>query len=289
MNLFSKFINVLKEEGFISSIERFSNYIIRNSFLNNFLNKDIKNSKLINQLELLKIYKTDLTLERIGPKNDGGYILPNNLSNIDFCISPGVAASFEFERKLKKEWNIDSILIDGTLEKSLEEKIEKLNEFKFIKKNLSNKNTKNQISLDYLLKSLENKKLILQMDIEGFEYEILSNIKEKNLNRFDHIVIEFHDFFRIKKGIFNRKFFKIIRKLNKYFTLVHIHPNNCCEVFEINSIQVPNVFEVTFVNNSLVKYKKIEKIEIPHPEDSPNLAYKSEILLDEFFYNGKIH
>lgn len=286
MNILSKIFFIFKSEGFRSLIERSLNFIIRNSFLKLYLNKVIKNEKLIKQLRSLKIYKTDLTLKRVGPINDGGYILPSNLSSVDFCISPGVAASFEFERQLKKDWNIDSILIDGTLEKSLAEKIESLNEFKFIKKNLANKDTKNHISIDHLLKSLEGKKLILQMDIEGYEYEILSNIKEKNLKQFDHLIVEFHDFFQIKKGIFNRKLFKIINKVNKYFTLVHIHPNNCCGVFEINSINIPNVFEVTFVNNSLLKYKKIENLNLPHPEDSPNLAYKNEILLDKFFYNN---
>lgn len=288
MSIFYKIINIFKNEGLISLIKRFLNFIIRNSFLNSYLNKEIQNEKLITQLKSLKIYKTNLSLERIGPMNDGGYILSNNLKDIDICISPGVAASFEFERHLKKDWNIESILIDGTLEKSLEEKIINLNEFRFIKKNLSNKDTKTQISLDYILKTLVNKKIILQMDIEGFEYEILSNISEKNINKFDQMIIEFHDIFLIKKGIFNRKFFKIINKINKFFTLVHIHPNNCCDVFEVNSIKIPNVFEATFINNSILRYKKIEQLKFPHPQDSPNLPFKDEIILDEFFFNGKI-
>jgi len=287
MNIFLKIFIIFKNEGLKSLLERSISFFIRNTFLDSHFNKEVESKKLIEQLTSMKIYKTNLSLTRIGPKNDSGYLLPENLDDIDYCISPGVGDAFEFEINLKKKWNIQSLLIDGTLKKSLEDKIRNLNEFKFINKNLSNKDTKNQISFSTILKSFENKKLMLQMDIEGSEYNILNNISESHLKRFNYIVIEFHDFDQIKKNLLNKKIFGIIDKINKYFTLIHIHPNNCCDVFKVSSINIPNVFEATYVNNSLINFKKLEKLNFPHPEDSPNLSYKKEILLDNFFYNGK--
>ena len=42
--------------------------------------------------------------------------------------------------------------------------------------------------------------ILLQMDVEGSEYEIINRIKEANLNKFKILVIEFHYF----EQIFNK-------------------------------------------------------------------------------------
>ena len=63
--------------------------------------------------------------------------------------------------------------------------------------------------------------LIMQMNIEGFEYEVLDFASKELINRFRIIVIENHglDLFEsLKMGVF--------RKLLSTHVCVNIHPNN---------------------------------------------------------------
>ena len=45
---------------------------------------------------------------------------------------------------------------------------------------------------------------------------------------------------------FFRKFYICFKKLNTYFEVNHIHPNNCCGITKVDEIIIPNVLEVTF-------------------------------------------
>src|SRR5882672_12776193 len=50
-------------------------------------------------------------LIRIGSDRDGGYLLPDDLEGIQYCFSPGVGASADFENHLAL-LNIKSFLAD---------------------------------------------------------------------------------------------------------------------------------------------------------------------------------
>ena len=51
--------------------------------------------------------------------------------------------------------------------------------------------------------------MILQLDIEGSEYEVLHAISEKNLRRFDILIVEMHNLFMLNNQIFYKYFYLV--------------------------------------------------------------------------------
>ena len=78
------------------------------------------------------------------------------------------------------------------------------------------------------------------MDIEGSEYEIINSITETNLKRFKIMVIEFHHFEQIITQLGYTMVSKVISKINKYFDVSYIHPNNSSSVHKIKGIKIPS-------------------------------------------------
>ena len=64
----------------------------------------------------LKIFDTGHKLIRVGPDFDGGYVLPDILNEIEFCYSPGVGHTSEFEKQISEK-NIKCFLADYNVEK----------------------------------------------------------------------------------------------------------------------------------------------------------------------------
>lgn len=253
--------------------------IIKGIFYNYFIIKN--NTQIVkNFLSKIFIYDCGHKLIRIGNINDSSYLVPNILNKIKFCFSPGVGKSSSFEDDLLK-FNIKSFLADGTISKP-----PTLNH-NFLRKNLSIYNDNKNITLDKWVKSKLGKNisnnLLLQMDIEGSEIDVLFNTSEKILQKFKILVIEFHHFKFLGIPEFNRLYKIIFNKLLKFFTICHIHPNNCCGLSTYKDYKIPNVMEFTFINNNEVKKKKFIK-KIPHDLDLINNLNKKDIKLPLIFY-----
>jgi len=106
-------------------------------------------------------------------------------------------------------------------------------------------NKKNSVSLNSIFqKPHKNFSVFLKIDIEGSEYEILSQISkfEKKINS---IIIEFHN---INKKRNLEKIKNFILK-SKFFKLIHIHGNNFSPL-DRNSD--PTCVELTFVNKNII-------------------------------------
>lgn len=83
--------------------------LIKN-FLRNFffyMKLDISSKTADTKIESFfrMFYPYDLGYEliRIGSENDGGYLVPNILNEVNTCISPGVGHTNSFEKDLKKK------------------------------------------------------------------------------------------------------------------------------------------------------------------------------------------
>ena len=208
--------------------------------------------ELSNFIKKIKVFNLGYDLIRVGKLQDGGYLVPNILSKIDYCFSPGVGDKFSFEEDLIDKGIKKCFLADGTISKPKFSK--KIN---FINKNISFKDTKKTIRLDTWIKKKvkNNNNLLLQMDIEGHEYEVLNSVPLSILNRFKIIVIEFHHLESLFTD-FGLKFIKpTFFKLLESFDICHIHPNNCCGIYEHKNIKIPSVAEFTFLSKKLTKKK----------------------------------
>lgn len=60
-----------------------------------------------------KLHPVDcgIDLIRVGSKEDGGYLVPDDLDGIEYCFSPGVSDLADFENQLA-DLNIKSFLAD---------------------------------------------------------------------------------------------------------------------------------------------------------------------------------
>ena len=224
-------------------------------------------------------------LIRVGGNGDGGYLVPRDLGAISACFSPGVNDEASFESDLLTNYGIPSHLADYSVNSPPECAREK----SFEKKFLGAYNSEIYISLEEWVQKYEGGRdsfdLMLQMDIEGAEYEAILSTPLSVMRRFRIMIVEFHDF----QHIGHPQFFKIVsatfEKIFQLFYPVHIHPNNCGSCRDINGIQVPPVFEMTLIRKDrgfVTGYRK----SFPHSLDAPNLPGRPETVLPSNWYRS---
>jgi hypothetical protein len=222
-----------------------------------------------------------VNLTRIGGEGDGGYLMPNVLESVSHCFSPGVNDIAHFEAELSKDYGIKSFLADASVSKAplVDEN------FQFIKKFLGSRTHGDFVTLsDWMAASLDGseRELVLQMDIEGGEYDVLTFESEATLSRFSVMAFEFHSL----QSLFDRNFLKMItaifEKIYKNFSVCHVHPNNCCGIASLNGVSVPKVIEVTFVRNDVVKqFLNDSNVSLPHDLDRKNVSDRADIMMPD--------
>ncbi len=243
----------------------------------------VDKQRVVDLIKTLQPWDTDLELIRLGPNKDGGYLVPNDLKNIEACFSPGVGNEIGFE-KACLENNMKIYLADATVGEP------DLNgtKFNFIKKNIGVISNNNNITIDDWINSSKLKKdsdLLLQMDIEGDEYFSLLSISNKLLNRFRIIIIEFHNLDNIWFHDFHLLFSYTFKKLLQNHTIIHLHPNNCCGIENRMGVQIPRVMELTFIRNDRIMMKK-KQTNFPHYLDKDCIEQKPHISLPRNWYEG---
>ena len=208
-------------------------------------------------------------LIRLGPKGDGGYLIPDDLLGITHLFSPGVCGVSGFELSCA-ESGIKVYMADKSVDRPPAEHLN----FSFIRKHIGVTRSENVICMnEWVRESLagedEVNDLLLQMDIEGAEYAVILSMDPEILRMFRVIVIEFHSL----DQLWNRQFFEVARqafdKICKDHDCVHIHPNNCCGVSTVEDIAIPVVAELTFYRKDrLFTGKYVDKL--THDDDYPN-------------------
>jgi hypothetical protein len=231
-------------------------------------------------IKKLKPYATEHPLIHVGPAFDGGYLLPDDFEGIKSCYSPGVGESSNFELDLAKR-GIRSYMADA----SVHGPAAPHPLFSFEKKFLGA-----QDSGDYTtLASWVNRytptdhNLILQMDIEGGEYPVITSTPEEILSKFRIICIEFHSLQLMWKRENLNNLNTVFNKLLKNFTIVHLHPNNHERGFVKDNITIPPVLEITLLRNDRIKQKSPAKV-FPHPLDFDNAPHLEPFPLPAEWY-----
>lgn len=223
-------------------------------------------------------YRFENDLIRVGPNKDGGYLIPNDLEGIHACFSPGVGDCSEFELWCFNR-GIEIFLADGSIDHPpLENSSVNYN---FLKKYLGSRDDSKSISLNTWVQSnvsQEEHDLLLQMDIEGAEYDCLINTPESMLNRFRIMVIEFHDLDRLWETTFFNDAKVVFEKILKNHKCVHIHPNNHIKIESKNHIDIPPVTEFTFIRKDRIK-SDVFATKFPHRLDFDNAPSQPTIKL----------
>jgi hypothetical protein len=239
---------------------------------------------LIKLLHSLRPVKTKYPLIRVGGKNDGGYLLPDDLSGVTRCFSPGVAETFTFERDLLNR-GIWSHLADASVDMPMH-----LPTLSFEKKFLGAINDDTTMTLEHWVRSKPDDAgdFLLQMDIEGSEYETIIATPIDILRRFRIIVLEVHHAeYWFNNPIAWDTVHVFFAKLLQDFNVVHLHPNNNCPFIEADGILLPTVFEISLLR----KDRAVPEgycTEFPHPLDQPNVLDKPDRPLPVSMYGEAV-
>ncbi len=94
--------------------------------------------------------------------------------------------------------------------------------------------------------------LLLKMDVEGNEYGVLSAASDDSLKSFSQIALEVHWLHRLDEFAFCKTFIEVFERLNKLFTLCHVHANNCAPLIFVEGLPCADVLELTYVRKDLV-------------------------------------
>lgn len=235
---------------------------------------------LENFFNAIRPVETQCPLVRIGGRGDGGYLLPDDFAGIDTCFSPGVGPTSAFEEDLAGR-GIKSFLADYSVDRPASENAM----FHFEKKFIGSYHDDKQMTLESWVNRNHtgSSDLILQMDIEGGEYEAISNASLELLTRFRILVIEFHELDELFCPFGLRIIQSVFAKLLKNFNIVHLHPNNCLPLVKVKEYAVPKTLEVTFLRKDRIVTQK-PQLNFPHLLDEKSTDLVPDIILPNCWY-----
>lgn len=206
-------------------------------------------------------------LIRVGPAGDGGYLVPDDLQGIEACFSPGTGDLVEFEEDCVRR-GMKAFLAD----RSLDRPPELTSGCSFIPRFIGATTDDEFITLDdWVEQELPGSRgdLLLQIDIEGYEYETLLSASDSLMKRFRMIVGEFHNL----DQLWNQPFFQIASrvfdKILKTHVCVHNHPNNLGGLVTWKGVEIPRTTELSFIRRDRATKDELVR-SFPHPLDADN-------------------
>lgn len=212
----------------------------------------------------LRPFESGHPLIRLGPNSDGGYLIPDDLEGITACFSPGVSAVSGFEADCAQR-GIKVFLADYSVDGPAEQHPA----FTFTKKYLGATTSDVFMTLDSWVSenAPDAGDLLLQMDIEGCEYQVILSTSDDIMRRFRIIVVEFH----FLDQMWNRPFYfvasPVFDKLLQTHVCVHIHPNNTAAPIPKRGLSIPPLMEFTFLRRDRVESRE-PCMTFPHPLDA---------------------
>lgn len=236
--------------------------------------------KLKEFFSMVRPVSTSKPLVHIGCQGDGGYLVPEDFEGISACFSPGVSTVADFELDLAKK-HIPCFLADYSVQSApVQHPL-----IQFDKKFLGLTNDDIYTTLDRWVeeKMPKSEDFILQMDIEGSEYDVLFDVSEATLKKFRIIVIEFHHLDRLMVQDSFEFINLIFKKITKYFDVVHNHPNNCEKPYIYGEFEIPPIMEITFLRKGRGQYEN-KQLLFPHPLDRPNIPDRDDFPLPKCWY-----
>lgn len=219
-----------------------------------------------------------LRLVRLGAEGDGGYLVPDDLKGIEACFSPGVNDQVAFEVDLMA-LGIPSHLCDASIERVPAT----LSGFTFEKKFLGLCEEGNFTTLCAWFARYASvddaHDYMLQMDIEGAEYDVLNSTPRDVLRKFRIIVIELHHFARVFDPLVCQQIHTLLSRLARDFVVAHIHGNNHGDPVSNGTFEVPRSLEVSLLRRDRPWTESVSP-SLPHQLDRPCVSHRPEVVLD---------
>lgn len=232
--------------------------------------------RLLDLVRRLRPEPCGFPLVRIGPKRDGGYLVPDDLDGIEACFSPGVGRTFAFEADLLAR-GIPSHLADASVPKPPDLP----DGLTFDPVFLGARTADGLVTLDEWVGKLRpgaRGDLLLQMDIEGSEYTVLPSLDPATLARFRIVIVEFHQLPLLADPFICRILSPAFEVLLEQFVPVHLHPNNVRRSKRFGELEVPRTMEFTFLRRDRVRPGGPAPT-FPHPLDADCVEDRPTITL----------
>jgi len=239
-------------------------------------------ARLQQVLDCLTPHGCDVPLMRIGGGADGGYLLPDDLDGIAASFSPGVSDKMDFDLAVL-ERGIPSFLADASVPG-----LPQPHPLATFDPLFLGPRTEGQfISLDDWVARYapDTGDLLLQMDIEGAEYDTLAAASDETLGRFRILLVEFHGFHRMLSPKHLARMAPALERLARSHVVVHLHPNNASPLVHAGGLSLPPVFEAAFLRRD-----RAGEIgpppPLPHPLDRPNVDGRPDFPMPRFWTGG---
>ena len=226
------------------------------------------------RLNIKEVVTPGSTLKRVGGGGDGGYIMLYPYSNTKIAYSFGISNDVSWDLQMSEN-GYEVYQYDHTIEKlPIENKA-----FHWKRQGLTGGiETPELKQLATLIKENGHESqsgMVLKMDIEGYEWEVFSNIDTKILKQFDQITLEMHNLLSFRR---NPVILKAIDKIISTHQTIYVHANNCGRVDLCGTLVTPDFLEVTFVLREKYEFKESEFV-LPTLIDEPNISEYPEIRL----------
>ena len=240
------------------------------------IHRGVSNRLIEESLMMLYPGVSPMPLMRLGTQGDGGYLVPEDLEGLRASFSPGVDVNVDFDSAVAA-LGIPVFLADYSVEKPPVP-----NElFSFRKIFLGVQTDPTHMRLDdWVLKDApKDGDLMLQMDIEGAEWQVLMDASKSCISRFRTMVVELHDLDSyITVKTLNPAFRGLMAKLLETHSIVHVHVNNALPLSRYRGFKLPRVIELTFLRNDRFVSDVREPVSsLPHPLDRPNVSYLRDV------------
>ncbi|CAI8272002.1 MAG: Uncharacterised protein [Gammaproteobacteria bacterium] len=253
------------------------------SCFNKFIVDQTNERDIRSLMASLHPFSYDKELIRLGSGRDGGYLVPNDLEGIAACFSPGVADSSSLEFYCA-ELGMDVFMADHSVEGPAAQH----ERFHFTKKFVGVTTNDQFMTLDKWVQ--ENVKdpdseLFLQIDIEGFEYEVFMAASDQLMQRFRIIVAEFHRLDFLWCNPFFKTSSRVFEKILQTHVCVHAHPNNGRGSIKKGDIEIPLNMEFTFARKDRA-LNWTHSRDFPHFLDTDNVLGKPPLDLPSCWYSS---
>ena len=199
-----------------------------------------------NMLKYLIPKRTDHELVRLGPREDGGYVVPRFALDRCSCLfSYGIGAEYRAELEFiehyqKPIYSFDHTIAHWALPREINHTSEGLG-FGEGCRDFIEHCRERQVGMGAFAK----------IDVEGHEYEYFLNV---DIDTFADLAIglclEVH---WLHHPEIQKHFIDMMKVLERNYTLVHTHANNWGEKFSYDRYEIYNVYELTFLHNRYVK------------------------------------
>lgn len=213
-----------------------------------------RSKEVFDALTLLKPYDVLRHRKlRIGDTADGGYVLLDDLANVEVVYSFGVGPNVSFDAGMASLGK-QIVLFDHTVPGP---PIDHPN-FRFFKQGVAatDSDDGSLLSVQHHIERLGHAgrdNLLLKMDVEGAELDVFAAMSHQTLRHFRQITLELHWLHRLEDGDYRAVFVEALRNLNSLFTLFHVHANNSRGIALIDGYVVADVLELSFIRSDLAE------------------------------------